>query len=314
MYENEITQLLKESAIKLENTILDLNNVLKIQLGTNLKLTDVNVYKLVNKIIDNKQDVVRKSSVKLYNNIPDDLTLKTVKSYLKATLITLISNSIKYSSPERDSWVKISSNKTKGYIEISVEDNGIGIDLERHGRIIFGMYKRFHNKDSKGIGLYISKNQVEALGGEITVDSEVGKGSIFRVLLPYEKFKEISLIEDDNVQIFLLKKFIEKTNLVESITSFKNGKEAFNEMKERSEKLSAYPDLIFLDLNMPVWSGWDFYDAFKTLPNYKNARIMILTSSLSEEDYQTALKHGLDDSYIVKPINYEKLEKTLKSL
>ncbi|MFP5081839.1 ATP-binding protein [Pedobacter sp. JCM 36344] len=72
----------------------------------------------------------------------------------------------------------------EGKIILEIKDNGIGIDLDVHGTKLFGMYKTFHeNADARGIGLFITKNQVEALGGTISVNSEVGVGTTFRLSL-----------------------------------------------------------------------------------------------------------------------------------
>ncbi len=75
------------------------------------------------------------------------------------------------------------SAETKGdYTILSIKDNGLGIDLEEHGDKLFGMYKTFHeNPDARGIGLYITKNQIEAMNGKVTVDSKVGKGTTFKI-------------------------------------------------------------------------------------------------------------------------------------
>ena len=68
-------------------------------------------------------------------------------------------------------------------LEIRIEDNGIGIDLKRNGDKIFGMYKTFHkNENAQGIGLYITKIQIEAMKGEISVKSKVGVGTSFRII------------------------------------------------------------------------------------------------------------------------------------
>jgi sensor histidine kinase regulating citrate/malate metabolism len=75
-------------------------------------------------------------------------------------------------------------NSGKAFVRLNVEDNGIGIDLERQGRKIFGMYKTFHHHpDARGVGLFLTKNQVEAMGGRIEVKSKVDDGSIFSVFL-----------------------------------------------------------------------------------------------------------------------------------
>ncbi|RKM92730.1 sensor histidine kinase, partial [Aquimarina sp. BL5] len=88
----------------------------------------------------------------------------------------------------RESYINVSTSLNKKFVIISFEDNGLGIDLKKHREKLFGMYKTFHrNKDSRGIGLFITKNQVEALGGKIEVESEVNKGTIFKVYMKYEK-------------------------------------------------------------------------------------------------------------------------------
>ena len=82
----------------------------------------------------------------------------------------------------RDSFIKFSTTAEGNYIVLHIEDNGVGIDLDKYGDKLFGMYKTFHNnKDAKGIGLYITKNQIEAMNGKIKVDSKVGEGTTFKI-------------------------------------------------------------------------------------------------------------------------------------
>jgi PAS domain S-box-containing protein len=110
----------------------------------------------------------------------------TVKSYIFSIIYNLISNAIKYRSMEQPAKIYIRSREDEKFIYITVEDNGIGIDLERHGDKIFGLYKRFSSKDipGKGIGLNIVKSQVESLGGRIEIESKIKQGSTFKVILP----------------------------------------------------------------------------------------------------------------------------------
>jgi len=100
-------------------------------------------------------------------------------------LLNFISNAIKYRSLERKPEVRLSLKASNGYKVLSITDNGLGIDLERYKDRLFGMYKTFHgNKDAKGLGLFITKAQIETMKGKIEVESTVGEGTTFRILLP----------------------------------------------------------------------------------------------------------------------------------
>jgi signal transduction histidine kinase len=80
--------------------------------------------------------------------------------------------------------IKCTTAKDGGHTWLYFEDNGVGIDLERYGDSVFGMYKTFHhNSDAKGIGLFITRNQIEALGGSISIDSTVNEGTKFSIRL-----------------------------------------------------------------------------------------------------------------------------------
>ena len=104
------------------------------------------------------------------------------KAYLESILLNLFTNAIKYRSPKRTLRIFVSSKEIGNQIILVFKDNGIGIDLERNGDKIFGLYQRFHNySDSKGLGLYLVKSQVESMGGTISVESEVDKGTTFTI-------------------------------------------------------------------------------------------------------------------------------------
>jgi signal transduction histidine kinase len=76
--------------------------------------------------------------------------------------------------------LKITGGTQGEYAFLRFMDNGLGIDLDRYGSKLFGMYKTFHNlPEARGIGLFISKNQIEAMGGKIEVESEVNVGTTF---------------------------------------------------------------------------------------------------------------------------------------
>ena len=106
--------------------------------------------------------------------------LDTNKAYIESILLNLLTNSIKYKSENRKLKITVIGEQIDDKIYLTFEDNGIGIDLERNKDKVFGLYQRFHNyADSKGLGLYLVKSQVESMGGTISIESEVNKGTLF---------------------------------------------------------------------------------------------------------------------------------------
>jgi PAS domain S-box-containing protein len=110
-------------------------------------------------------------------------TIEYNESYLESIFLNLISNSLKYSSPERQPKIEVTTRINEGKIELEIADNGLGIDLKKYGHKLFGLNQVFHrHKDAKGVGLFIIKNQIESLNGTISCNSEVNKGTIFTVI------------------------------------------------------------------------------------------------------------------------------------
>jgi len=119
-----------------------------------------------------------------------DLEVETIfdinKSYLESIFLNLLTNAINYREPSRQLRITIATKVEDNNIFMTFKDNGIGIDLEKNNDKIFGLYQRFHNyPESKGLGLYLVKSQVESMGGTISVDSIVGKGTTFTIVFKY---------------------------------------------------------------------------------------------------------------------------------
>ena len=129
-----------------------------------------------------RSDDIQRQRITIKNDIPNDLTINFTPAYLESIILNLTTNAIKYSHPDVPLIISYSFSKTDDYIILEIADNGLGIDLKKHKKDIFGMYKTFHkNDDSTGIGLYITKNQIESLQGKIEVESTVNVGSTFKV-------------------------------------------------------------------------------------------------------------------------------------
>jgi PAS domain S-box-containing protein len=113
--------------------------------------------------------------------------------YLESIMQNLLSNALKYRSPLRKPTIHFETTKKGEQTMLRVSDNGIGIDLQKSGHLLFGYQQTFHsNPDAKGIGLFIIKAQVEAMGGEITVSSEVGQGTSFHIVFDKHTMNHVS--------------------------------------------------------------------------------------------------------------------------
>ncbi len=117
-----------------------------------------------------------------FSRAPEVATLKTI---IQSVFYNLLSNAIKYRSPDRPLMVKASSVRKDGRLILEIRDNGLGIDLLKYRDSVFKLFKRFHTHiESRGIGLYLIKSQLEALSGSIDVESEVDHGTLFRMTIP----------------------------------------------------------------------------------------------------------------------------------
>jgi CheY-like chemotaxis protein len=128
--------------------------------------------------------------------------------------------------------------------------------------------------------------------------------------------KNLTLIDDDDIFVFLTKKAIESTNLVELIKVFGNGLDAINFLKENCDNVDSLPEIILLDLSMPIMDGWQFLDQFtKLIPKIeKKITIYICSSSISPSDVLLAKKNNAVSDYIIKPVTKEKLIELIKGL
>ncbi|WP_210489742.1 ATP-binding protein [Rufibacter aurantiacus] len=162
-------------------TISDLNVILKTHLVQDLPQEEVQLAELIEKEKQNLAAVIAQTDAQIITDL-EVATIYIPKLYLESILHNFISNALKYRSPDRQPEVKIRSWRNADTVHLSVSDNGLGMDLERIGDKLFGLYKVFHVTDqSKGLGLYLTRMQVKALGGTIDVESEEGKGTAFTV-------------------------------------------------------------------------------------------------------------------------------------
>ncbi|WP_210486769.1 PAS domain S-box protein [Rufibacter aurantiacus] len=173
---------LRISVDKLDEVIIDLNNVLQVRQEVNERKEQVDLNQLVDDIRSMTSGVMTKEKVSIKTDFSDLDKIYTIKSYLHSIFSNLISNSIKYRQANQKPAIEIQGSRKDGKNIITFRDNGLGIDLKSHQHKIFGLYKRFHfHTDGKGMGLFMVKTQVEALGGKIHVQSELNQGTEFSI-------------------------------------------------------------------------------------------------------------------------------------
>jgi PAS domain S-box-containing protein len=179
---NEMIHLLKSVSNSLDDTMVHLNEVVNINTNIDLMISPLNLSTYIAKTKEILSEKIHLNEVTFVTNIPDDLVINYNPAYLESIFYNLISNAIRYRHPERKPVITIQWHKENDMGVIEISDNGIGIDLVRNGDKIFGMYKTFStNPDARGIGLFITKNQIEAIGGSITVESEPNVGTTFKI-------------------------------------------------------------------------------------------------------------------------------------
>lgn len=179
-----LDSMLTEATENLEATIRHLNEVVAINRNIEEGFAEVNLHQYLEASLASVSGLFQSMNATVEVDVDSFLEVKAVPAYLESILLNLLTNAIKYSSRERKPMVEITSEMEDGFVTLSIKDNGRGIDLNRYGRKLFGMYKTFHgNADARGIGLFMTKNQVEAMGGKIEVKSKIDQGTTFTVYL-----------------------------------------------------------------------------------------------------------------------------------
>jgi PAS domain S-box-containing protein len=176
----QVTDYLVQSATQLDRIIVDLNHVLQVKKEVNERKEAVNIREIISDVRLSISQLISAEDVIFSLRLSDDDTLWTIKPYLQSIFYNLISNSIKYRQPDLAPIIEISSELVADKLVITYKDNGLGIDMKKHGKNLFGLYKRFHHHvEGKGMGLFMVKTQLDAIGGTISVMSDCNQGSTF---------------------------------------------------------------------------------------------------------------------------------------
>ncbi len=327
----EIIQTSGKNLLAIINDILDLS---KIEAGKlmvdyksinpNIIFSDIkNIFKL--KAIEKEIEFISEVD----KEIPKSLLLDETR--LRQILFNLVGNAIKFTS---NGFVKMSvdkiytdNEKSKLNLIFKVEDTGIGISKDQFDEI-FAAFKQQKGQGNKfggtGLGLTITKSLVEIMNGEIFFESEIGKGTIFTVLLKdvvvgsitnkinKDVFKfdkninflnsKVLVVEDNNYNMNLVKYILNAQNI--NILKAFNGQEAIEILK--TEK----PDLILMDMKMPIMDGYEATKIIKSNKNWKKIPLVALTAEVMKDDKEKIESIGCD-AFLSKPIDEDELFNTL---
>ena len=158
---------------------------ISVRYDTEILSEEIHLKKVLKDVIESFENQVNSCNAKIEIDFSQMDTIFYPRRYIESIFTNFLSNSLKYRSPDRTPHIKFRSEIQENEIVLSVSDNGLGIDTELHKNNLFKIRKVFHDHpDARGFGLFMTKTQVEAMGGSIWVNSKPGEGSTFFVSFP----------------------------------------------------------------------------------------------------------------------------------
>jgi signal transduction histidine kinase len=186
--QQQIIEMVKTSVYRLDETVNHLSEVIRINQNINLTLEEIDFEEILTHTLQSIVLSIEEVKADFTFDFRACKNFVYNKAYIESIMLNLITNAIKYRHPDRAPRIELQTWRKGDKVLLSCRDNGQGIDLEKHGTKLFSLGKTFHgNQDARGEGLFITKNQIEALDGSITVESEVGKGTTFTIQFSQKK-------------------------------------------------------------------------------------------------------------------------------
>lgn len=175
-----VYQNLQKTAVNLRETLNELLELLRVNKEHEMERTPIQFNDILTKVKEDMMGEILNSNAWIISDFGQCPSVTYYKPYLESIMLNLLSNALKYRYPGRDPEIRFETLFVNNKPVLKVHDNGLGIDLAKHGKNIFGLRKVFHgNSNAHGVGLFLTKTQVEALGGRIRVESVVNQGSTF---------------------------------------------------------------------------------------------------------------------------------------
>ncbi|OQP58228.1 hybrid sensor histidine kinase/response regulator [Niastella vici] len=337
-------QLIHRNARRLMNLVNQLLDFRKMEVHElKLHATEGDVIQFIEETAGSFTDIAEKKQIRFsYTAALKSLSTPFDHDKLERIIFNLLSNAFKFTPANGSVSVTVNAtrNEEETLLEIKIKDTGIGIPASQHEKI----FERFFQHDvpgtlvnqGSGIGLAITREFVNLLGGTIIVESDELKGSTFTVLLPVKEIattlvppviaeeegstaneicadavkpagkKEytVLLVEDNEDFLFYLKENLRECfNIVEAV----NGREGWQ------KTLSAHPDIIVSDINMPVMNGIELCKKIKQDQRTRHIPVVLLTALTSEEQQLHGIETGAAD-YMTKPFNFDILVSKIRNL
>lgn len=172
----------------LHETFEELVSATQVKADFSVEKDHIELEKVTNKTLNLLQGEIVKANAHITQDFSKATTAYYPLKYIDSIIFNLLSNAVKYRSPDRDLQINIKSYKKSGWVYLEISDNGLGIDIQKHGNKLFKLHKTFHkHPEAKGFGLFITKTQIDAMGGHIKVKSKPEEGTKFTIKLSKEK-------------------------------------------------------------------------------------------------------------------------------
>jgi signal transduction histidine kinase len=182
-----LVESFRTTAEQLDGIIHDMNAILDVKKNTQANYEVVDFDERIRRIRNLLREPIESTHATVETDFTRVKSCFAIPAYIESILYNLLSNAIKYRSPDREPRVTIRTAIQENQLELTVQDNGIGMDLSRVKEKLFNLYQRFHlDIEGRGMGLFLVKTQVEAMNGSIQVTSAVNQGTTFRITFPLQ--------------------------------------------------------------------------------------------------------------------------------
>lgn len=335
----EYASKIKLSSNHLLNLINEVLDYSKVEAGkTTLNIEPTNMEVIVNSVdsIIRPQALDKNQTFSLNTNYQKKALVNADELRITQVLINVLSNAIKYTQEGGIINFDVKSRKYHQFIEYTfvIEDNGYGMSPE-FVKKIFDPFSREENSTTNkiqgtGLGMSITKNLIDLMGGTIEVESKKGEGSKFTITIPFTpanesevtqkldlnsinedySIKDLNILaaEDNELNCEIIKAIIESEGA--NITLVDNGKECYETfLTSKSNEF----DLILMDVQMPIMDGYEATNRIRNSehPDAKTIPIIAMTANAFLEDIQNSKKAGMD-GHVTKPIDIKVLKNTIK--